>query len=299
LTNPSVFNYFKMINILVTGANGQLGLTLKSIQENYAMYTFFFTKKSELDITNSSKIENFIVKNHIDILINCAAYTLVDKAEDEKELANKINHIAVKNLAKISKKYSIKLIHISTDYVFDGTSKIPYVETAITNPQNVYGISKLKGERAIQEINPLNSIIIRTSWLYAEFGSNFVKTILKISNDKDKIQVVSDQIGSPTYARDLAETILQIIPKIKNENTAVYHFSNKGSCSWYNFAEEIVRLSNHHCKVAPIEAVKFNSKAKRPKYSLLNTNKIQNTFGINIPNWKDSLKDCVCELENK
>jgi dTDP-4-dehydrorhamnose reductase len=282
-----------MTNILVTGANGQLGLTIKSIKDNYLNYQFFFAEKNILDITNVDEVENYVIKNQIHVIINCAAYTQVDKAEEEIALANEINHKAVRNLAELSKKHAIKLIHISTDYVFDGVSENAYTETCETNPQNVYGSSKLKGEQAIQKVNPLHAIIIRTSWLYSEFGANFVKTIYRISKEKDKIQVVSDQVGSPTYAKDLAKTILTIIPKIKNKNTEIYHFANTGSCSWFKFAEEIVKISNIKCLVAPIKASKYKSKAKRPTYSLINTNKIQNTFGINIPNWKISLKECI------
>ncbi len=285
-----------MTNILITGANGQLGLTFKNIQKKYTNYNFFFAEKAILDITNLEKIEKYLIKNQIDAIINCAAYTQVDKAEDEIELADKINYTAVRYLAELAKKHSIILAHISTDYVFDGTSKNPYTETDKTNPQNCYGKTKLKGEEAIQEINPVNSIIIRTSWLYSEFGNNFVKTICRISKDKDKIQVVSDQVGSPTYAKDLAEAILTIIPKLKNKNTEIVHFSNEGSCSWFTFAEEIIKISNIACVVEPIKSTKFKTKAKRPTYSLLNTNKIQNTFDINIPNWKISLKKCLIKM---
>ena len=286
-----------MANILITGANGQLGLTFKNIQKKYTNYSFFFAEKAILDITNFEKIEKYLVTNQIDVIINCAAYTQVDKAEDEIELADKINYTAVKYLAELAKKHSIILVHISTDYVFDGTSKNSYTETDKTNPQNCYGKTKLKGEEAIQKINPENSIIIRTSWLYSEFGNNFVKTIYRISKDKDKIQVVSDQVGSPTYAKDLAEAILTIIPKLKNENTEIVHFANTGSCSWFTFAEEIIKIYNIACVVEPIKSTTFKTKAKRPNYSLLNTNKIQNTFGINIPNWKISLKKCLIKIQ--
>lgn len=281
------------MNILITGANGQLGLTFKSVQKKYPNYRFFFATKTMLDITDLVEVENFIINNKINAIVNCAAYTQVDKAEDEVDLANEINHIAVENLALQAKKHAITLIHISTDYVFDGNSELPYTEISKANPQNVYGKSKLKGEEAIQKVNPKNSIIIRTSWLYSEFNTNFVKTIRRISTDRDIIQVVSDQTGSPTYAKDLAEAILNSLPKIKNETTEIFHYSNKGNCSWFTFAKEIVELSNIKCVVEPIEAIKFKTKAKRPKYSLLDTNKFQNTFGIDIPNWQKSLKECI------
>jgi dTDP-4-dehydrorhamnose reductase len=288
-----------MINILVTGANGQLGLTFKSIQNKYPDFNFFFAAKSNLDITNLVAVEQFIIKNSIHVLINCAAYTQVDKAEDEVDLANEINFIAVENLAKLSKKHAVTLIHISTDYVFDGNSEIPYSETSKTNPKNIYGKTKLKGEQVIQKISPKNAIIIRTSWLYSEFNTNFVKTIRKISLDKDKIQVVADQVGSPTYAKDLAKAILTILPEINTKATEIFHYSNKGSCSWFIFAEEIVKISNIKCKVEPIETENFKTKAKRPKYSLLATNKIEKTFNLVIPKWQDSLRECICELEKK
>ena len=285
-----------MSNLLITGSKGQLGLELVSLKSDFLNYTFFFTDKSNLNITNFEAVSTFISTNNIDVIINCAAYTNVDKAEDEPDLANEINHVSVKNLAEIAKKHQLKLIHISTDYVFDGNSKIPYSEQAITNPQNVYGSSKLKGEEAILKVNPSNSIIIRTSWLYSQFGKNFVKTMLRLSKEKDSISVVSDQIGSPTYAGDLAKTILQLIPLLKNENAQLYHYANKGECSWFQFAEEIVKISNNSCKVLPILSLEFKTTAKRPNFSLLNTEKIQQTFKLKIPHWKSSLVACISKL---
>ncbi|WP_456379333.1 dTDP-4-dehydrorhamnose reductase [Lutibacter sp.] len=285
-----------MNNILVTGSKGQLGLELKSLESNFSNYTFFFTDKSKLNISNSEDVFAFILKNKITTIINCAAYTNVDKAEEELDLANEINHLAVENLAKIAKNRNIQLIHISTDYVFDGTSKTPYKEEAIPNPQNVYGATKLKGEEALQTVNPPNSVIIRTSWLYSIFGENFVKTILKLSEEKNNISVVSDQIGSPTNAHDLAKTILQIIPFLKSNRVELYHYANTGTCSWFQFAEEIIKLSKNKCEVVPVSSSTFNSKAKRPNFSLLNTGKIQEIFQLNIPHWKDSLKKCIEKL---
>ncbi len=282
-----------MSNLLITGSKGQLGLELRSLEIDFSNYTFFFTDKSNLDITNFEVVSTFISINNITVIINCAAYTNVDKAEDEPVLANKINHLAVENLAKIAKEFSLKLIHISTDYVFDGTSNVPYIEEATTNPQNVYGITKLKGEQALLRINPGNSAIIRTSWLYSNFGKNFVKTILKLSKEKETISVVSDQIGSPTNAQDLAITILKIIPFLKSDGIQLYHYSNIGECSWFQFAEEIVKLSNTSCTVIPTSSSEFNSKAKRPNFSLLNSNKIKQTFNFEIPHWKKSLKICI------
>ncbi len=279
-----------MDNLLVTGSKGQLGLELRSLESDFSNYTFFFTDKSNLDITNFEAVSTFISINNITVIINCAAYTNVDKAEEETVLANKINHLAVENLAKVSKEHNIKLIHISTDYVFEGISSVPYLETSETNPQNVYGTTKLKGEQVLLSLNPSNSVIIRTSWLYSNFGKNFVKTILKLSKEKENISVVSDQIGSPTNAQDLANTILQIIPLLKSKGAQLYHYSNIGECSWFQFAEEIVKLSNNMCTVAPTSSSEFKSKAKRPNFSLLNTNKIKTTFNVEISDWKKSLK---------
>ena len=229
--------------------------------------------------------------------MNCAAYTDVNKAEEEFASADEVNHLAVKNLGLIAKKHQLKLIHISTDYVFDGNSSIPYKESDSTNPQNAYGISKLNGEKALLEINPGNSMIIRTSWLYSEFGNNFVKTMLRLSAEKEQISVVSDQIGSPTYAKDLALAILQIIPEINNNATQIYHYANKGTCSWFQFASAIIELAQQNCEVLPIPSSAFKTKAKRPKYSLLDTDKIQHTFNLEIPNWEDSLRECVLKLK--
>jgi len=286
----------KMNNLLITGSKGQLGLELASLKSDFLNYTFFFTDKSSLDITNFEAVSAFVIKNKISVIINCAAYTNVDKAEEEAVLANEINYLAVKNLAQIAKINNIKLIHISTDYVFDGTSKKPYLETSKTSPQNSYGISKLKGEKALLRVNPKNSVIIRTSWLYSNYGKNFVKTMLRLSHEKESISVVSDQVGSPTNAQDLAKAILQIIPLLKRDGVEIYHYANAGKCSWFQFAEEIIKLSKNECKVIPISYLEFKSKAKRPNFSLLNTEKIQETFQLNIPHWKEALKICIEKL---
>jgi dTDP-4-dehydrorhamnose reductase len=288
-----------MMNILVTGSKGQLGLELKNLIPKFPNLNLFCTDKFTLNILNFGESEQFVLKNKIEAIVNCAAYTDVNKAEEELELADEVNHLAVKNLGEIAKKHHIKLIHLSTDYVFDGNSSIPYAETANTNPQNAYGISKLKGEKALLEINPKNSIIIRTSWLYSEFGNNFVKSILKLSKEKESISVVSDQIGSPTYARDLAAAILKMLPVIQCEGVEIYHYANKGQCSWFQFASEIIEIAQHNCEVLPIASASFKSKAKRPKYSLLNTEKIQQKFNLEIPYWKDSLKECILKLNIK
>ena len=282
-----------MLNILVTGSNGQLGASLKELENKYPSYHLIFTDKNELDISKFDEVQEFISKNEIQVVINCAAYTNVDKAEEELEQANTINYLAVENLGHVAKTTKMKLIHISTDYVFDGQSKIPYTEDDKTNPKNNYGLSKLKGEQALLAINPENSIIIRTSWLYSLFGNNFVKTMLRLFKEKETISVVSDQIGSPTNAHDLAKVILQIVPTVENKGVEIYHFANEGKCSWFQFAQEIVKNSDDNCKIEPISSREFKSKTVRPKYSLLNTEKIKKTFKIEILNWKVSLKRCL------
>ncbi len=282
-----------MIKILVTGSNGQLGSSLSSLKNKFSDYSFLFTDIKDLDLTNFSEVEKYIAINNIDVIINCAAYTNVDKAEDEFRIADEINNLAVKNLAKLAKKFKLKLIHISTDYVFDGNSLKPYKETDKPNPQSIYGLTKMNGEEAIMKINPSDSLIIRTSWLYSEYGHNFVKTILKLSEGKEKISVVSDQIGSPTYANDLAQAILQLIPLLINKNVQLFHYANKGTCSWFQFAEEIINLSTRKCIIEPIPSEEFITKANRPKFSLMNTEKIEGTYQLVIPYWKDSLKKCL------
>jgi dTDP-4-dehydrorhamnose reductase len=282
----------KNFNILVTGSNGQLGSELNSLSSNYN-YNFFFVSKETLNITDENDLKNFCETNAITHIINCVAYTAVDQAEDEKVLANDINHIAVKNMALISKELNISLVHISTDYVFDGTNHIPYKEDDITNPNGIYGQTKLDGEKAIIESNLNNSIIIRTSWVYSSFGNNFVKTMLNLSKKLDTLGVIFDQVGTPTYARDLAKTILDILPNIKNDNATIYNYSNEGSISWYDFAKAIFEISNININVNPIETKDYPTSAKRPNYSILNKSKIKKEFDIMIPYWKDSLDKCL------
>jgi len=279
-------------NILVTGSNGKLGSEIKELSSKYD-YNFVFTTKNDLDITNEQNIQNIISKNNINCIINCAAYTAVDKAEKDKKNADFVNRKAVKKLAKISKELSIKLIHISTDYVFDGTNYKPYSEEQQTNPNSVYGKTKLEGELEMVKINPANSIIIRTSWIYSSFGYNFVKTMLKLGKSKAELGVVFDQVGTPTYAKDLAQMILDILPKIQNTKVTIYNYSNEGVLSWYDFAKEIMRMAKIDCQVNPIETFQYPTPAKRPHYSLLNKSKIKNKFNIEIPYWKDSLDKCL------
>ncbi len=281
-----------MNNILVTGSNGQLGSEIKELSSSYA-YNFFFTDRDTLDISNEQDIKNFVASNNINTIINCAAYTAVDKAEEDEVNANKINHLAVKYIAQIAKDKNIKLIHISTDYVFDGKNYKPYSEDDTTNPNGIYGKTKLDGEKAMISINPLNSIIIRTSWVYSSFGANFVKTMLKLGKEKEQLGVIFDQVGTPTYARDLAKAILDILPSVKNENVSIYNYSNEGVLSWYDFAKEIMRMAKLECKVNPIETKEYPTPATRPHYSLLNKSKIKEEFGIIVPYYKDSLDECL------
>ena len=285
-----------MNNILVTGSNGQLGSELRVLAQKYPAYNFHFTDFKALDITNHRAVKAFVKEAHISVIINCAAYTAVDKAESDLEMSTKLNHLAVENFGKIAKESNIQLIHISTDYVFDGTNYMPYTEEDKTNPQSVYGSTKLAGEKALQQINPANSIIIRTSWVYSSFGNNFVKTMLRLANERTELGVIVDQIGTPTYARDLAKLLLEIIPKLNNNNLELYHFSNKGVCSWYDFAKAIFDLKEVDIKANAIETSQYPTAAKRPFYSVLNKNKIENSFQIEIPNWRASLKECLQQL---
>ncbi len=284
-----------MFKILITGAKGQLGSEIKQIKDNFPSFHFIFTDIEELDITKFSDINLFYKKHKFDFIVNCAAYTNVDKAETDFGNAYKINAEAVKNLSEISRDYKIPLIHISTDYVFDGESNIPYTENDKVNPQSVYGKTKLKGEEFAKEA--YNHIIIRTSWLYSSFGNNFLKTMIKFGKERENINVVADQIGSPTFAGDLALTVIQIIKKISVKEvrniSGIYHYSNEGSCSWFEFAKEIMKESKINCKVNPIPAQDYPTPAKRPKFSLLDKTKIKKTFGVAVPFWKDSLKACI------
>lgn len=280
-------------HILITGSNGQLGSEIRKLKPKYPNYNFTFTNSIQLDVTDFVETKRFVETAEIDVIINCAAYTNVNKAETEIEKANTVNNLAVANLAKIAKKENIRLIHLSTDYVFDGSSQKPYGEKDPPNPQTVYGKTKLKGEKALQKINPKNSIIIRTSWLYSQYGNNFVKTMLRLGDLGKRIKVVADQIGSPTFAGDLAKVILDILPKIENEYVQIYHYSNEGYCSWYDFALSIFSIKNIEINVKAIKSNEFQKLAKRPPYTVLDKTKIKETFGVKIPDWQDSLKTCL------
>ncbi len=284
-----------MFNILVAGSNGQLGSEIKALSSDYS-YNFFFTDRNSIDITNKEDIRNFCQKNNINAIINCAAYTAVDKAETDEINADLVNRKAVKKLALVSQELNIKLVHISTDYVFDGRNFKPYCEEFQTNPQGIYGKTKLDGENEMRDINPKNSIIIRTSWVYSSFGNNFVKTMLRLGKEKESLGVIFDQVGTPTYARDLAKTILDILPKIENQKVEIYNYSNEGVLSWYDFAKEIMKMAKLNCKINPIETFQYPTPAKRPHFSLLNKAKIKSTFNIEIPYWKDGLDDCLRRL---
>ena len=281
--------YMNNINILVTGGNGQLGSELKELEIKFPQYHFVFTDVEMLDICNHQAVASFIEVNQITTIINCAAYTAVDKAEEQFELADKINHLAVANFAQIARDKNIQLVHISTDYVFDGTSHKPYTETVTPNPRSVYGKTKLDGELAMQKINPKNSIIIRTSWVYSKFGNNFVKTMLRLGKAHKKLSVVADQIGTPTNAADLAKAILTILPKINNKTVDLFHYSNEGICSWYDFANTIFQIEGLSVRLTPIETKDYPTPAERPFYSVLNKRKIKEVYKITIPYWRDSL----------
>jgi len=288
-----------MTNILVTGSNGQLGSEIRELTNLYPGIQFYFTDIEELDLLNFDAVKAFFAANEIDCCINCAAYTAVDKAEEEEGLANKINHRAVENLAKLCAVNDTLLVHISTDYVFDGKHHRPYLETDIPTPDSIYGRSKLLGEGAVKRFAKY-WIIIRTSWLYSSFGNNFVKTILRIGNERNEIKVVDDQVGTPTYAADLAEAILDIIDHdLEKVNKQIFHFSNEGVISWYDFAKAIIEESNFDCKVNPIPSIEFPSVANRPFYSVLSKEKIKKELNNEIPYWKDSLKKILKKLSDK
>lgn len=277
-----------MEKILVTGSNGQLGSELRLLSGNYPQYEWFFADRNQISLDNLSVLEKQLEQIHPNVIINCGAYTAVDKAESEKELADTINHLAVGVLANWSLKNKAKLIHISTDYVFDGTSSLPLKEDAATNPINIYGATKLEGEKLCQQENP-NAIILRTSWVYSSFGNNFVKTMSRLMQERDSLNVVNDQIGSPTYAADLAQAVIEII--IHSEwHPGIFNFSNEGEISWYEFALAIQEIGGYDCNVGGIPSSSYPTPAKRPFYSLLDKTKIKKIYQVDVPDYKDSLK---------
>jgi dTDP-4-dehydrorhamnose reductase len=298
------------MKILVTGKNGQLGRSIQKtvnadtkIGNNHSPNEYIFAGREDLDLSSESSISHYFGKNKFDIIINCAAYTQVDRAEQEAELANQINHLAVKQLASIASNQRAKLLHISTDYVFNGESGKPYTETDTPNPINVYGRTKLAGEKALQALMPMNALIIRTSWVYSEYGNNFVNTMLRLGKERDELNIVSDQMGSPTYAADLAGVILEIIRHNKfrdvAQTTQIYNYSNEGEISWHEFAKEIFKLAEIDCKVSPITTQQYPTHAKRPRNTIMKKDKIVTVFNIKISNWKSSLNTCMKILKEK
>ena len=288
------------MNILITGSNGQLGSEIKDLVSNYKHFYFFFKDLPELNICNADSIETFIVNQKINTVINCAAYTEVDNAEKNAEISEQVNAKGVLNLVNALKKVNGKLIHISTDYVFDGNSFIPYNELDEVNPIGVYGNTKRRGELAIIN-SDIDGLVIRTSWLYSAYGNNFVKTMLRLGNERDEIEVIFDQVGSPTNASDLAKICLDILSdkslaKISAKGK-IYHYSNEGVTSWYDFATAIMEFGSLDCEVRPIETKDYPTPAKRPHYSVLNKSKIKIDFNIEIPYWRDSLNKCIEKLK--
>ena len=282
------------MNILVTGCNGQLGNEIQLLEKEYPQHTYFNTDVVELDITNQLAVNDFINRHAIDGVINCAAYTAVDKAEGDKELCTALNTVAPSYLAAAIDKREGWIIHVSTDYVFDGTHHTPYVETDTPSPDSVYGSTKLAGELGVSKFCKKH-MIIRTAWLYSAFGNNFVKTMIRLGKEKTELGVIFDQIGTPTYARDLAVAIMTAVDK--GIETGVYHYSNEGVISWYDFTKAIHRIAGiKDCKVRPLHTSEYPTAANRPAYSVLDKTKIKQTYGIEIPYWEDSLKECIERL---
>ena len=279
--------------VLVTGASGQLGQAIQFIAKNHSEIKFVFCSSSDLDISNKENCQTVFQKTKPDFCINAAAYTAVDKAESERDKAELINVLGSKNIAEVCNNFDVKLIHISTDFVFDGSNNKPYTETQITNPKGVYGQTKLDGEKAIQHVFS-KYYIIRTSWVYSQFGNNFMKTMLRLASERTALSVVNDQIGTPTNAVDLAEALVQIILSANQQpttdNYGIYNFSNEGECSWYDFAKKIFEINNVSIDLSAIPTEQFPTPAQRPKYSVLDKSKIKTTFGITIKTWEESLK---------
>lgn len=282
------------MNILITGCNGQLGNEMQLLAKENAQHQYFFTDVEELDITDKEAINRFVTDNEIDGIVNCAAYTAVDKAEDNKELCTLLNSIAPGYLAEAIDRRNGWMVHVSTDYVFDGTSHTPYKETDSTCPNSVYGSTKLQGEENVKA-NCTKTMIIRTAWLYSTFGNNFVKTMIRLGKERDSLGVVFDQIGTPTYAHDLATAIMVAINK--GIVPGIYHFSNEGVISWYDFTKAIHRIAGiNNCKVSPLHTDEYPAKAPRPNYSVLDKTKIKQTYDITVPYWEESLKVCISKL---
>jgi dTDP-4-dehydrorhamnose reductase len=284
------------MKILVTGSNGQLGNEIHLLAEDYPDFDFLYTDIEELDITDPIKVDAYFMANQPRVIVNCAAYTSVDKAESDETTAYLINATAVENLSKSASVTGALMVHISTDYVFDGKAYLPYNETDITNPQSAYGRTKLAGEDAVRHFAG-KGIILRTSWLYSAFGNNFVKTMIRYGKERNELKVVFDQVGTPTYARDLARTILDIIPSaLQHSGTELFHYSNEGVASWYDFARSVIAFSGINCEIKPILTKEYPLPAPRPYFSVLNKSKIKETYKISIPYWSDSVKHCIQRL---
>ena len=285
------------MRILVTGAAGQLGNELHNVLEQKMPGVTMYTDIKDLDLTDSEAVKKFIIDNEISHVVNCAAYTAVDKAEQEPALCAKINTDAVKNIAEVAADYGVKVIHVSTDYVFDGTAHAPYKESDKVNPISTYGTTKRKGEMVLLSMSP-DAVIIRTAWLYSPYGNNFVKTMMRLGSERSELGVVCDQIGTPTYALDLAEAIYTILTA-RQWVPGIYHFSDEGVCSWYDFTKAIHRIAGiKSCNVKPIATDDYPTLAARPPYSVLDKTRIKKTYGITIPQWEESLVDCINRLQN-
>lgn len=289
------------MRVLITGSNGQLGSEIKELAINYNEIDLIFKDLPELNICDFELLQTFILDNKINAVINCAAYTAVDKAEEDTEIAEQVNSIGVSNIVNTLVKVNGKLIHISTDYVFDGNHFRPYKETDPVNPLGVYGETKRAGELVVLN-SSIDALVIRTSWLYSAYGNNFVKTMLHLGKKNENLGVIFDQVGTPTYARDLANTCLKILCEDNSDNISkngnLYHYSNEGVTSWYDFAISIMELGGVNCKVKPIQTKDYLTLAKRPQYSVLNKSKIKTDFKIEVPYWRDSLKDCIEKIKN-
>ena len=284
-----------MDTILITGSHGQLGNEMQQAAARFPAFRFIYTDVEDLDICDKAALDAFVKANAVNVIVNCAAYTAVDKAEDDVELCYKINAEAVRNIGEVAHQNGLKVVHVSTDYVFDGTNYVPYSEDQAVSPNTVYGKSKLAGEQALMETCE-QAVILRTAWLYSSFGNNFVKTMIKLGTERDSLNVIFDQIGTPTYAADLADTILKILSH-ETFTPGMYHFSDEGVCSWYDFTKTIHRIAGITCDVRPIETKDYPARTPRPHYSVLNKAKIKATYGITIPHWEESLERCMKILQ--
>ena len=281
--------------ILITGSHGQLGNEMQQAAARFPAFRFIYTDVEDLDICDKAALDAFVKANDVNVIVNCAAYTAVDKAEDDVELCYKINAEAVRNIGEVAHQNGLKVVHVSTDYVFDGTNYMPYSEDQDVSPNTVYGKSKLAGEQALMETCE-QAVILRTAWLYSSFGNNFVKTMIKLGTERDSLNVIFDQIGTPTYAADLGDTILKILSH-ETFSPGMYHFSDEGVCSWYDFTKTIHRIAGITCDVRPIETIDYPARTPRPHYSVLNKAKIKATYGITIPHWEESLERCMKILQ--